>query len=285
MSTGNNNGLGMIPVLTTSSGACLTAANWQEVGIKAVSYHLASLLLKPGYDFLKTLTDLEAYIGWQKTVVLNASLPKVNKEGLYTLRSPFDGSIVHHTLNDIITLISKLQPQFAILPQGVSQQNPQAWLSIPESVFPFFPVTDLPQHDRERPYGVYFCHDETTPLATLLQQLAQYKHLPIYVSGDLNFSQMGQLIDAGVDYIESDLPAMEACHGNVYSDDGIIRLSNADQALQFELIDANCQCPTCKQQFTRAYLHHLLLQTPLLCQRFLIQHNVYFVQTKFLDCQ
>ncbi len=280
----NNDVLGMIPILTTSAGSCLTALNWQEVGVKTAAFYLASLLLKPGYAFLKTLPDLAAYNGWQQTVVLNASMPKADKEGVYKLRSPYDGSIVHFTIDEIVMLIAQLQPQFVILPQGVLQQNPVVWHSIPESVFPFFPVTDLPQQDVQRDYGVYFRHDKSTPPAVLLQQLADYKHVRTYVSGDLTLSLMRQLLDEGVYYVESDLPAMDACLGNVYSHDGNILLGEADYARQFECIDANCQCPTCKQKFSRAYLHHLLMQTPLLCQRFLIQHNIHFTQSQLLGC-
>lgn len=279
MTKNNSKDYGMIPVLTSPAGACLTAANWQEAGVVAAAYHLASLLLKPGYDLLASLTQLQSYSGWSQVTVLNASMPGVNHDGQYVLRSPHDGSIVRHSINEILALISRLQPQFVILPQGVLQQNTAAWLSLPASVFPFFPVTDLASLAGTRPYGVYFAHEPSTPLAALLEELVRYRHLPRYVSGDLSLAQMKQLIDAGVDFVESDRPAAEACRGNVYSKDGIISLCDVAQAQQFKPIDANCDCPTCQQQFTCAYLHHLFTQTPLLCQRFLIQHNVHFVQS------
>ena len=57
--------------------------------------------------------------------------------------------------------------------------------------------------------------------------------------------------------------------------------------MQFETIDPECTCPTCSQQFTKAYLHHLLQQTPLLCHRLLIQHNVFWMAKEGLKehCQ
>ena len=89
---------------------------------------------------------------------------------------------------------------------------------------------------------------------------------------------MQDLIKAGVQIVESDKPASDACSGVVYSSEGDISILDATFEMQFEPIDAGCECPTCSQQFTRAYLHHLLQHTPLLCQRLLVQHNVHYCQ-------
>ena len=64
---------------------------------------------------------------------------------------------------------------------------------------------------------------------------------------------------------------------------------NAKKQVRFKTIDGshktieveeseNCSCETCSQGFTRAYFHHLLQHTPLLAQRFLVIHNVFFTQ-------
>ena len=63
--------LGFVPVLTSLAGSCLTAANWQEAGVHRASFHLAALLMKPGYDLLKTLPNLAAYVAWDESLVLN----------------------------------------------------------------------------------------------------------------------------------------------------------------------------------------------------------------------
>lgn len=78
-------------------------------------------------------------------------------------------------------------------------------------------------------------------------------------------------------FIESNQPAEDACSGILYTREGNINIENSDMALQFSPIDADCSCPTCKQNLTRAYLHHLLANTPLLAQRFLIMHNVHWL--------
>ncbi len=272
--------VGLIPVFSTPAGRCLTVDNWKDAGVKAACYYLSELLLKPSYALLSTLPDLGAYTAWRDTMVLNASLPNVNKEGIYTLRSHYDGSHVRHTGDEILALIAQLNPHVAILPQGIFDNHSMGWQSLPETILPFFPVTDLPENNGERRYGVYFYYDEAvTSMADFLCNIERYNHLPCYVAGDLSLSLMRVLAAFGVQYIESDRPASDACLGRVYSEGGIISLQDTDCSTRFEVIDANCNCPSCNQQFTQAYLHHLLAQTPLLCQRFLIQHNIYCAQS------
>lgn len=82
----------------------------------------------------------------------------------------------------------------------------------------------------------------------------------------------------GVEYIESCEPAQLGLNGTVYTTEGIIDLKDERFAQQFETINSRCSCCTCAASFTKAYLHHLFLHTPLLCQRLLIQHNGYHVQ-------
>lgn len=267
---------GLIPVLSSQAGCCITAENWQAVGVNVAAYYLSALLMKPGYASLKTLPDLATYVGWSETLVLNASMPPVDAQGRYTLRSPYDGSRCHYTLDELIELIIVLRPEYVILPQGVSQYGNKAWQSLPDTIVPFFPLADRPAPSDQRAYGLYFYYDEQTlSLDGLKEQLTQNDNRPCYVGGDLSLPLLYELAHCGAQYLESDRPAHDACLGAIYSSEGNSLISDTPQAQQFEIIDKNCHCPTCSQPFTRAYLHHLFEHTPLLCQRLLIQHNVY----------
>ena len=273
-----SNKLTIVPVLTTPAGSCLTGENWQAAGIHTASYHLSALLMKPGFEALKTFSQLAPYVGWEDKLILNAALTARDKEGRYALRSEYDGSRAFYTLEDILALVNTLQPNMVILPMGVSENN-NAWQTLPDKIFPFFSVTDLPKiTDQIRPYGVYVVYDKTISLSDFLLALKPYQSIPCYVMGDISLALMKELAHHQVTFVESDSPAREAYVGHVYSARGILKLEEHDYAKQFEVIDTLCKCPVCKQKFTKAYLHHLLEQTPLLCQRYLIQHNLYYCE-------
>ena len=268
----------MVPILTTEAGTCLTAKNWQEAGTDVASFHVASLLMKPGYDFLRTLPNLATYVGWPKKLVLNASLPKCNADGFFPLRSKYDGCRMEFSTPDILDLIISLKPDIVILPEGIGPQSELLWQLLPETITPFLPVTDVLQNPKvNRSHGIYFSYDEkTSSVEVLFEALAAHQDRPCYVGGDLSLPLMQDLIYKGVRSFESDLPAKDAYCGNVYCNEGVLSLQDNAFSNQFVTIDKSCHCPTCNQQLTRAYLHHLFVHTPLLCQRFLIQHNVHY---------
>ena len=267
--------LGFVPVLTSLAGSCLTAANWQEAGVHRASFHLAALLMKPGYDLLKTLPNLAAYVAWDESLVLNASLPKIGSDGIYTLRSSYDGGRLRYSAADVLALIISLQPNQVIVPEAFCQL-------LPESIIPYVPIADMtPSSAISLSHGIYIAYDEKSSSSTeLLAQVKHFNDRPCYVAGDLSLPLMEALINAGAECVESDRPAADACCGKVYCMDGELSIQDNMLTQQFELIDKHCHCPTCSQQFTRAYLHHLFEHTPLLCQRLLVQHNVYFCNTR-----
>lgn len=256
-----------VPVLSTDAGLCLTAANWVEGGVHSASYCLESLLLKPGLDLLTQLPDLKTYLGWSGALVLNAKNFLLNKKGVYSFTSPFDGSKVLLTPQALVELLNHLKPDAVVLPSQILKDYPELWSHWEACIFPYVFVDELKNQTLQRPHGVYF-------VAASLEQISQWQSIKRYVSGDIGLDLIKQLAELGVDYIESNQPAQLAIEGIVYDSFGLLDLKDNTTEMQFEVIDANCSCPTCTQKLTRAYLHHLLLNTPLLCQRFLIQHNV-----------
>lgn len=273
----NFQNFGLIPVLTTPAGRCLTHENWVEAGVQAASFYLSSLLMKPGFDFLNTLPDLETYVGWQRTLVLNASSLSRAADGRYALRSQYDGARLYYSVLDILTLITSLKPNYVLLPEGLSEHC----VSLPESIFPFISSNELETCSAiGRPFGVYILYDKTASTSSaLLDQIDTYKDLHCYVAGDLSLALMLELKHRGIKFIESDIPANAAYGGEVYGRNEEISLLTNESARCFELMDQHCECPVCQQKFTQAYLHHLFEHTPLLCQRYLIQHNVHYCQT------
>lgn len=262
-----------IPVLTSEAGLCLTAENWREANVTTGSYSLESLLHKPGIELLKKITDLRQYLGWSGSLILNAMSLVANREGIYTLKSPYDGSKTKLSAVELNELIQHLKPDAVVLPKSMVNDCPQIWDGWTDSILPFIHADDLRFHEVVHAHGVYFNYvDEST-----IAQLEQWSHLPRYVTGSLNAELIQALRAKGISLIETDEPAKAAFAGQVYSQNGVVDLTSTSTAMQFATIDPDCVCPSCSQKFTKAYFHHLLQHTPLLCQRFLIQHNVFWM--------
>ncbi|TAL59262.1 MAG: queuine tRNA-ribosyltransferase [Legionella sp.] len=255
-----------IPMISSEAGSSLTTANWQEVGIETLAYTLEDLLLKPGYSILMRIADCKKYLAWPGRLVLNASNLARNKEGIYTIVSPYDGSKMKFNSSELIALLCHLNPDMILLPKGLEAD----W---PESILTFIPVDEAERAKPTSPFGVYFVVDSAILSEQFYQRFAQWAEVPRYIIN----APMDSIIELAQEknvFLESNLPAEDALNGRMYAAQGLIDLQDPQYALCFDLLDEACSCPTCTQRFTQAYLHHLLGQTPLLCQRFLIQHNI-----------
>ncbi|KTD23554.1 queuine tRNA-ribosyltransferase [Legionella lansingensis] len=262
-----------IPILTTPAGGCLTLANWQETGVQTVCLQLHILLLKPGVSLLNSLPNLKTYYGWQGTIVLDARLSPANNEGVYTILSPYDGSRVRIERRQLVSLIITLHPDIVLLPDDF---DVQFLSSAPKSILPLIPPHEVYSISRDN--SVYYVqYQPEMSFTNVLNQLKQYGKKVVYLAGDFALTELAPLAEYHLKII-SDMPAKQALAGEVYSEGGLLEIHHIGMAHQHITIEKHCACPTCQQKLTRAYLHHLFLHTPLLCQRFLIQHNVYYYQ-------
>ena len=263
---------GFVPVLTTEAGSALTVADWESIGVKTASYHLATLLMKPGFTLLSQLPSLASYVGWQGCLVLNASDLVMDGTGNYVVRSQYDGSTSRYTSDQVFTLIETLRPDALILPRCASYQ---AWCGLTKAIEVFVSLDKASEViSMERLSGVFVTYDEGTfSLPALLAKRAPYQHLPCYVVGDVRFELLQMLIAAGIEWIETNRPARDALQGVVYCAEGERAINDPAMEMVFQPLDPACACSTCATGLTRAYLHHLYAQTPGLSQRFLIQHN------------
>jgi queuine tRNA-ribosyltransferase len=264
-----------IPSLTTSEGSALLAEDWERIGIHIVAYDLPMLLAKPGLDLLKQIPLLSRYVGWQGQLVLNASHLQQNHQGFYTVRSPYDGSIQQFSAEMILALIKTLQPDIFVLATGMFKQIDESLSKSMQIIIPYDDVFAMNHTDLYA--GILLAFDETTEkLTDLMIKKEKIAHLntPCYFSGSFSLQLHQQLKNLGFMWIESNRPAQDAVNGIVYCEHEVKSIQDLSMATAFEPLDDKCQCVACQSQLTRAYLHHLYLNTPALCQRFLIQHNV-----------
>jgi queuine tRNA-ribosyltransferase len=79
----------------------------------------------------------------------------------------------------------------------------------------------------------------------------------------------------------SNQPAKLGYGGQFYTEDLICNIFEQSFEKDLGALSKNCDCDSCKQGFTRAYLHHLMTHTPLLAQRYIILHNMRQTQHAF----
>jgi queuine tRNA-ribosyltransferase len=265
----NTNNLGFIPLLFDGIYGT-THDNWQKAGITTLSCSLQTLLCKPGLEALYQFPDLATFLNWPGSLVLNAHL-EPPRHGKYNLHSVYDGSQFQISPEELLRIIKHLKPQYVLMPLQIETLiPPDFWKDWPASIFPFFPLSSWDNDFLPTERG-------WTLSASDLDYLPTHKKNG-YLYGNLEYSQIKQLQKLDFMGIESNQPIVDACKGLIYTEKGLIDLKESTMAMQFEVLEANCLCETCSQSFTKAYLHHLLANTPLLAERLLIMHNVTRVQ-------
>ena len=99
---------------------------------------------------------------------------------------------------------------------------------------------------------------------------------PRYLMGVGNPTTLVRAVREGVDMFDCVLPTRTARMGTAFSSTGRMNMRNAKYTRDFTPLDHNCTCPTC-QNYTRAYLRHLVKQNEMLGAILLSVHNLHFL--------
>ena len=88
----------------------------------------------------------------------------------------------------------------------------------------------------------------------------------------------GNIIEAvarGVDLFDCVMPSRNARHGHLFTWNGIINIRNLKYERDAAPIDAQCDCPVCRN-YSRAYIRHLQKADEMLGMRLAVMHNLCF---------
>ena len=99
---------------------------------------------------------------------------------------------------------------------------------------------------------------------------------PRYLMGVGNPTTLVRAVREGVDMFDCVLPTRTARMGTAFSSTGRMNMRNAKFTRDFTPLDHSCTCPTC-QNYTRAYLRHLVKQNEMLGAILLSVHNLHFL--------
>jgi queuine tRNA-ribosyltransferase len=94
-----------------------------------------------------------------------------------------------------------------------------------------------------------------------------------YLMGVGTYREMAQAIASGIDVFDCVIPTRLGRHGAALVQGDRWNLKNAQFKEDFQPLDEHCPCYTC-QNFSRAYLHHLIKAKEMLAFMLLSLHNV-----------
>jgi queuine tRNA-ribosyltransferase len=99
---------------------------------------------------------------------------------------------------------------------------------------------------------------------------------PRYLMGVGAPDDLAQAILRGIDIFDCVLPTRLARHGAVFTPEGNVNIGRAQFSRDERPLDTECDC-TCCQNFSRAYLRHLVKAGELLSHYLLSVHNIRFL--------
>lgn len=101
---------------------------------------------------------------------------------------------------------------------------------------------------------------------------------PRYLMGVGTPSNIIEGVARGIDLFDCVMPSRNARHGHAFTWQGIRNLNNAKYERDMLPLDEECGCPVC-QNYSRAYIRHLLKAGEILAGRLLVAHNLWFYNT------
>ncbi len=98
---------------------------------------------------------------------------------------------------------------------------------------------------------------------------------PRYLMGVGTPTNIIEGVARGIDFFDCVLPARNARHGHLYTENGCINLNNEKYKEDPSPIDPECDCYVCKT-YSRAYIRHLFRAKEMLAMRLAVMHNLHF---------
>ena len=99
---------------------------------------------------------------------------------------------------------------------------------------------------------------------------------PRYLMGVGSPDYLLEGVERGVDMFDCVLPTRIARNGTAMTSRGKVIIKNAAYERDFNALDPECDCYTCKN-YSKAYLRHLFKSNEILSSMLLTNHNLYFL--------
>jgi len=305
------------PVGTQASVKAVTPAQLNEIGVPMVLSNTYHLYLRPGDALIAELGGLHKFMNWERPILTDsggfqvfslADTRIIDEDGV-TFRSHIDGSTHRFTPEksiaiqenlgaDIIMAFDECAPPYsyeynkqaierthnwAIRSKNAKKRSDQALFGIVQGgIFPdlrqqsakFIRSLELPGYaigglsvgeTKEEMHSILELLDQTLPLTK-----------PRYLMGVGTPIDIVNGVIRGIDIFDCVLPTRLARHHAAMTKYTRLNMSNAKYIDDSSPIDPQCTCYTC-QNYSRAYLRHLVVAKEMLAATLLSIHNIHIL--------
>ncbi|HVN56106.1 MAG TPA: tRNA guanosine(34) transglycosylase Tgt [Anaerolineaceae bacterium] len=303
------------PVGTQATVKAVTPAQLRDLGATLVLANTYHLYLRPGDELVAGMGGLHRFMGWDGPILTDsggfqvfslAQTRKVDENGV-TFKSHIDGSLHHLTPEKSIAIQENLGADIIMAFDECADPNDRSYIEeamrrthawavrclkakkrpdqalfgiVQGGVFP-----DLRRESAETIAAMGFpghaigglSVGETKPQMHAMLEVVNAilpEEKPRYLMGVGSPEDLVNGVLRGVDIFDCVLPTRLARHQAAMTRTGRINLMNAGYAQDKRPIDPTCLCYTC-QNFTRAYLRHLIVAREILAATLISIHNLH----------
>lgn len=303
------------PVGTQATVKAVTPAQLHEIGASLVLSNTYHLYLRPGADLVAEMGGLHRFMNWPNPILTDsggfqvfslAEMRRIDDDGV-TFKSHIDGSThrltpekaveVQEKLGaDIIMAFDECAPPYDRAYNERAMARTHAWVRrcmaartradqalfgiVQGGVFPdlraqsaeFIAALDLPGNA----IGGLSVGETKPEMHTMIEVVNAIlpPHKPRYLMGVGSPEDLVNGILRGIDIFDCVLPTRLARHQAALTMTGRINLMNQINARDHHPIDEQCGCYTC-QNYTRAYLRHLIVAKEMLAATLISIHNLF----------
>jgi len=311
------------PVGTQATVKSVTPAQLEELQATLVLANTYHLYLRPGDELIAQLGGLHEFMHWQRPILTDsggfqvfslADSRKIDQDGV-TFKSHIDGSthritpeksisIQENLGADIIMAFDECSPPYDLANNEAALERTHAWAVrclqaktrsdqalfgiIQGGIFPelrkrsaeYLNSMDFPGYA----IGGLSVGETKAETLSILELVDEYlpKHKPRYLMGVGSPVDLVTGVQRGVDIFDCVLPTRLARHHVAITRAGRINIANARYACDAAPIDDTCHCYAC-QNFSRAYIRHLVLAKEMLGSTLLTIHNLTTLVTLMSD--
>jgi len=305
------------PVGTQATVKSLTPAHLHEINANLILANTYHLYLRPGDALISELGGLHKFMSWPNPILTDSGgfqvfslggINKIDDEGV-TFKSHIDGAkhrftpekaiaIQENLGADIIMAFDECSDPYDQAYSEKAMQRTHTWAQrcvqaktredqalfgiVQGGIFPelrqrsaeFIASLDLPGNA----IGGLSVGETKEEMHTIIEVVNAIlpKNKPRYLMGVGTPEDLINGVMRGIDIFDCVLPTRLARHKAAFTRNGRLNLGNAKHAHSIQPIDEMCTCYTC-QNFSRAYIRHLIAAKELLSATLISIHNLHML--------